>query len=215
MKKLVVFDFDGTIVDSLEESYRITEKLFNIFNINIEWKNIREYKRVKDKQLVHIVKKHNIKRLKLLLFLTIAYNFFMKEYEPKIIKGIDRIIKKLKKKNVYVAINSSNFKRVIKKVLKKYNLLQYFDAIESFQLESKIDKMKKLIKKFKVKEEDVIFITDTINDIKEMENTNIITIGVTWGFDYLKELKKARPNYICKTVKELDKVLTNILRINK
>ena len=95
-----------------------------------------------------------------------------------------------------MVIVSSSFKSLMKKVLKK-NDIDFFNQILGTEAgESKVEKIKKCIKKFKLKPKEVVYIGDTVGDLLEAKKAKVKTIGVTWGYHGKKRLIKAKPNKI-------------------
>ena len=208
MIKLVVFDYDGTIFDTFEIVYNMLHSLdkerfhFNVFTSKKVLKDIYMdnffaalRKRTK-KDLFDFKKcaeKENCKRANIL----------------KLFKGLKKILKQLKK-HYKLAIISSNFKSAMKKALKKNNI-DFFDVIlGAGTIESKTVKLKKLAKRFKLKPGEVVYVVDTVGDIKEAKKAKVKTIAVTWGYHKKKRLSKAKPDKIISKPEQLLKAVEGL-----
>jgi len=72
---------------------------------------------------------------------------------------------------------------------------------------SKVEKFKYLFKKYKLKPEDCIFITDTLGDILEGNKVGVRTIAVDFGFHKRDRLEKGKPFKIVSSFDEILKVI--------
>ena len=195
-KKIVLFDFDGVIVDSFEIGYQVARKLYpgltremekNFFNGNI-------YGSVK-----HIIRKN---------FFTKAEKSFSTEYVPKLLElspigGVKKTLGELEKLYQLIIV-SSTISSPINEYLNRYNLAQYFDAIMGGDVhKSKTVKIQMVLEQSKAKPEDCVFITDTLGDMKEAAECNVKSIGVTWGFHEKERLEKGNFFALIDTIEEL------------
>jgi phosphoglycolate phosphatase len=106
----------------------------------------------------------------------------------------------LRKKHI-LCISTSNDTSVVEEFLAT-NEACYFNTILGSDVHtSKIEKIK-MIKKIH-SATTYVYIGDTIGDIIEGKQANVITIGVTWGWHSKKELEISNPDYLIDTVSEL------------
>ena len=70
---------------------------------------------------------------------------------------------------------------------------------------SKVLKIRWIKKKYPSRE--IIYIGDTGGDIIESRKAGVKNIGVSWGFNSYKVLKKHRPDYLIRKPEELLKIL--------
>ena len=193
MYKLIIFDFDGTIANTIEIGIPIFNKLANKYNF-VELKKLEE---LHNTTLKEFFRMHKISKIR--------FPFYFREFLEDLNKSIDDvkiypeikdIIKKLNK-NYKLGIVSANTKENIQKFLKKNDLEFCFDFIYNYQLifgKSKV--FKKLIKSKKLKKEDLIYIGDELRDIEASKKAGIDIISVTWGFNNKNILKKEKPTFI-------------------
>ena len=75
---------------------------------------------------------------------------------------------------------------------------------------SKVDKFKMLFKKYALRSEDCLFVTDTLGDILEANEVGVKTIAVDFGFHGRETLKKGKPFKIVSSVAQLfEEVMSN------
>ena len=69
---------------------------------------------------------------------------------------------------------------------------------------SKVVKIRSLLERYSFSPEDVVFITDTIGDIREGNACAVKSIGVTWGTHDMETLQSGDPYQVVDTVPELE-----------
>jgi phosphoglycolate phosphatase len=199
MKKIILFDFDGVIVDSLKLSFETHRK-----NNNNE--TLQQYREL---FLGNIYSSH---RGEDLLKNKAVVDFFS-EYKEGLMKHkcvleMPKIIKNLSKKYTLIII-SSTFGEIIDKFLQKNNLRQYFAEIMGPEVDKdKTVKIKMVLEKYNVLTEECVFITDTVGDIKEGRCAGVESVGVIWGFHTREMLEDAKPFAIAKNPSELFEIIS-------
>lgn len=127
-------------------------------------------------------------------------------------KDIVDSIKNLSNKYT-LAIISSTSSSYIKSYLEKRNILSDFSDILGSELDlSKADRINVLLRKYDIKLDEVVYITDTLGDIKEAEKFGVKSIGVTWGLHDRKTLEKGNPVVIIDNPRDLLKIIQNVLK---
>jgi phosphoglycolate phosphatase len=200
MSLVLIFDYDGVIVDSLDLFMRFfinackryghpeissKEEFLDLFKGNM-YENMMKLAMTKTEisLIVDQVKKRLISHIK--------------ELFP--FPGMKEILMELTKEHI-LCITTSNKTSVVEKFL-AYNKVSYFDTILGSDIHtSKIEKIK-MIKKIH-SSTSYVFIGDTIGDILEGKQANVITIGVTWGWHSKEELQKSKPDYLIDSVSQL------------
>ena len=194
-KKLIIFDFDGVLVRTAEIGYILHDELNPTFP--------REY----------------FARFSLGNFLenmnrAIAEDGYKvqdnweERYHQELLKlepheVIAALIKDLATQ-YRLAIVSSSMSYHIKAFLKKEDISDCFDDVLGSDVhESKVVKINSLLKETGAEPKEVVFITDTLGDIREGNTCGIESIGVTWGTHDRETLKKGSPLAIVDTVFEL------------
>ncbi len=99
----------------------------------------------------------------------------------------------------HLTIISSAKDKTIKKFLKKHKVIKYFNDILGYDSHtSKIEKIRKIIKKYKAGPKNCLFITDTLGDIIEAEKCRVKSLAVIDGFHPKSILQKGKPAIIIK-----------------
>ncbi|MBR9702094.1 HAD family hydrolase [Candidatus Pacearchaeota archaeon] len=195
--KAIVFDFDGVIADTYDFNMGLVKEVGH--NVSDE-----DFKAHHDCNCLEKPK---------IAFTGESYNNFLKKYLERItrVKSFFTLenIQAIKKISSLYIISSTK-EQSIKKFL-DYNNLSYFDAILGYDFhKSKVEKFKYLLKKYNLKPDEVVFVTDTLGDILEANKVNVKTIAVDYGFHDLNRLKRGSPFEIVSNFDELLKVIKNM-----
>ena len=128
-KKVIIFDFDGTIADTLPLLVNILNRLSGKYS----YKTIEESEltTLRGKTSKEILKGLGISLLKLPFVVKSAKSEFLKELELlKLVAGIKKVLLQLKKIGYKLGIVTSNSEENVKKFLKVNNLPR-FDFVYS------------------------------------------------------------------------------------
>lgn len=204
--KTLIFDFDGTIADTLPHIIDIANDCVKEYGINKIAK--KDLERLKGKTPWQIMKEYKIPLYKVpFIVVKVQSLLYKKMNKVKIFPGIKSILKSLKKKNMPIGILSSNSKKNVMAFLKKNNM-NMFDFIHSENnLFGKNKALRNILKRYKIKKEDVIYIGDEVRDIQACKKAKIPIISVSWGFNTFNLLKRYKPDYIIRKPKELLRII--------
>lgn len=96
--------------------------------------------------------------------------------------GIRELLESLQSAGYILTINTSAFEKNCVPIIEKLGINKFFDFIATAELsKSKVEKFKIIEEKYRFPKEDIIFITDTVGDIREAGIAGIPTVAVTWG----------------------------------
>lgn len=206
-KKLIIFDYDGVIVDSIDVVKDIYNEICKKYNFPPA-KSKQDIANLFDKNFFESLKQFNFSPLKIKSFLNEAKELLIKkQHKIKLFDGIAKMLKKLSTNKNILIIISSNHSETIKSLLKKYQLDEYFDLIVGAEKEkSKIKKINSIVKQFDFKKENTYYIGDTMGDILEGQKARVKTVAITWGYQNTKKLATTNPNFICNKTSDLAKL---------
>jgi len=189
-KKAVIFDLDGTLLNTLEDLTDSTN--FALSKFNFPQKTIDQVRRYVGNGVQRLIERAipggssnpNFEK---------CLNLFKEHYKENMFNktapydGIIPMLKKLKSHKIRTAVVSNKFDDAVKGLCKKY-----FDALIDFcagenelqgiRKKPAPDTVLKVLKEFGIKSDDAIYIGDSEVDIQTAKNANIECISVLWGF---------------------------------
>ena len=198
--KVVIFDFDGVIADSLNTVLSISQiedpNLTKTEYIQRFEGNINDHATTKQQQ----------------------GNFdFFSYYEPKVVQqpivnGIAGVITNIARRHTLVIVSSTTTEP-IKKFLQHHNLLQHFAGILGNDIAaSKVTKFKLVFDQHGISAKEAVMITDTLGDLREASAVDLKTIAVTWGYHDEETLRKGNPAALVDNPAELAPQIESILK---
>ncbi len=209
--KLVIFDYDGVIADSLGlwiKAFDIAGKSCNI-----------SYRLDNDAigMLEHITFPSILRQAGLensvvtdMYVAEILEIFTEGSGEVSFFEGISELIRKLKKSGNTICINTANNSAVVKKRLKEEGIFSDIEAVAGGDVSgSKSEKISSFLKQFAFNRKDAFMIGDSLGDITEGKKAGVLTVAAGYGWHSREKLLSGRPDYFCSTVAEMAAVFEN------
>lgn len=195
-KKHLIFDFDGTIADSLDLLVKIYNSVCHKYAcLPVDINDKEELRKLKTQE---ILKKFKINLLKIpFLLIKVRSDFKKRISEVEIFVGVSDVLKELKSKGFILHILTSNTKKNVDYFLKDNNLSDVFTSIySSSNVFGKDKSLKKFLKKENINKEECVYIGDETRDIEAVKRINMPIISVSWGFNSKEALVKLNPDII-------------------
>ncbi len=175
-KKVIIFDFDGVILDSVSLANELSRRSFPGISEE-QIKNLHTENLYEGLQKLSSLRKEETEEEKAAHRL----EYTQKKLALPLFEGMKEVVATLAINNVIV-LNTSAAERNTLPILERHDLHEHFSFIGSVEVhKSKIEKFKIIAEKFGKPFSELRFITDTIGDVREAEELGIPTIVVTWG----------------------------------
>lgn len=192
--KLLLFDFDGVLVDSLDVYEKTVTDCLNMIGQPLT-RGREEFLELFEGNFYESLVEKGVNLEK---FMTASVDILAKvNYaDMKPFNAVRPVLRELKKTHPLVVI-SSNDTPTIQEALRLYDFEGIFDDVlgSDFML-SKKEKILYVIKKYRVGLEDIYYIGDTTGDIKEGRLAGVKTVGVTWGWHSKALMAESHPDYL-------------------
>jgi len=209
---LIIFDYDGTLADTFKFNYQVIKKY--LATQNFKKFNKHDFIWIGVKNPFERFKEFGLSNKQIQELILNLETESLKTKTVKIFPDLKNVLKTLSQKHKVIVI-TSNTSKVVKDFVKHNKLNKNITEILGADKEkSKVKKIKKAIKKYKVKKTDVIYIGDTAGDIYEAKKVGVKTIAVSWGFSYLKYLKEAKPDYLVNQPQGILKVIDKLEKMD-
>ena len=208
-KKLIIFDYDGVLVDSLITVVETVNEVGKINNINCHL-TVEDFDTIEDMTYGQIIQKAGISESDFKIVIPQLFEIFVKKtIQIKLFNGISTLIKELAKEHRVVVV-SGNIKSVIEEKFKKEDLFSSLSFI--WGADSPGDKAEKILKSmemFNAASKNTFMIGDSKSDIIFAKEARVKSIAVTWGWQHIKILKKTNPDYVIDTPDQLLEIIQN------
>jgi phosphoglycolate phosphatase len=184
-KKLVIFDFDGVLVDTLLVGYSISVE------VN-EGLTIDEYKDFFDGNIYSANRRNGNPKNKNPRTWKI---YDEKTRELKIPDVLKDAVRALSSEYILAIVTSAHSDSVVR-ILENEKCNVFRDILGVDNHASKVEKNISLLKKYNIDPKETVFITDTVGDIDEARESGIKSIAVSWGFHERERLLRSNPEVI-------------------
>jgi phosphoglycolate phosphatase len=208
-QKVIIFDFDGTIADTVDALVGIANRLALQFDyVQITPQELALLRNLTSRE---IIKYSGISVFKIpFLVKKVKSELKNKIHEFKPIPGIQEALIELKAHGYKLGIITSNSKDNVSEFLKSNDLARLFDFIYSgVTIFGKTTIINNVLRQNQLKPQEVIYVGDETRDIEASKKANIQVIAVTWGFNSPEVLAKQKPDFLIHKPNELLQVLNN------
>lgn len=199
----LIFDFDGTLVDSF---CLAVQKL----NILADEFNFRKINETEIHQLKNLTSRALIKHLKIPVYKLPGILSKAREYVRNDIPAlpafidIPEVLTELHHLGYGLGILTSNSSENVALWLERYKIRHLFEFIhEESNYFGKRHILKKIIKAHRMNASHTFYIGDETRDVEAAKKCNINSIAVSWGFNSAETLTHSKPNHLAKTPKEI------------
>ena len=215
MLKAVIFDFDGTIGDTLKlviESIR--EAVSPFMDRELSDDEIADtFGPIEEGSILKFVDEKDYEEACKLLY--DAYARLHKEITPKPFAGVVDLIKYLKSKNLIVILATGKGAKTCEISLKQYQMENLFDKVKTGSIKGGIkpQMMQEVIDEYKLSADEVIYIGDAPTDIDAARQVGVKIVSVLYGTRIEEEAVKAKnPDAICYSIEDVKKYLTSLIQ---
>lgn len=203
----IIFDFDGTLVDSFT---CMIDKFINLAD-DFGFKKIEtsQIDNLRNFSSLQIIRYLNIPFYKIPLVIRAARRLLkssMPQLQP--VDGLIPVLKALHKNGHILGIVTSNSEENVKTWLQLQDLTHLFKFIAAeskFFSKNKI--LKKVLKKNKIKATEAWYVGDETRDIEAGKDVGVRTIAITWGYNSESILKSYAPDALVHSPEEILEII--------
>jgi len=212
MIKHVVFDFDGTLVDS--------KGIFlNIYNGMAQQKGYVQMTpdNIEHLRTLSITKRCSYLNIPLYQIPFVAVRFIRKYREAipllEFNSGVEGMLKELDKAKVPYSILSSNSHENIAVFFEKKRL-RAPDIFCSSNIFGKDRVLAKFLKIKKLDKSDILYVGDELRDVVACRKIGVKIAWVSWGYDSIEALQDHQPDYVIDDPNALCDLVLNFRRLS-
>ena len=215
LKKIIIFDLDGTLLNTLEDLTYSTNFALEQFGYPIlSVEKVRSYvgdgvNKLIERAIPNGIDNPNFEICVSLFKANYQNNMYNK---TKPYSGIKELLSYLKNKGIKIAVVSNKFDKAVKELCEKYFPSMIDIALgenikEGIRKKPAPDTVYKVLEHFGMTSDEAIYIGDSEVDIKTALNSNLPCISVTWGFKNREFLIKNGAEIIVDSPNEIIKYI--------
>ncbi|TVX91697.1 HAD-IA family hydrolase [Paenibacillus agilis] len=204
MKPYLIFDFDGTLVQSKELAIHVLNKLAVKYGgrtiISDEIDHLSEMS-IPDRMRVLNIPMYRLPTL--LIEGKKEYRKLATELQP--VEGIPSVLYSLKQRGYSLGLLSSNRQDIIQSFLEVHQL-NVFDFVHSVtNLFGKHHAIRHVARKYHIDLQHIRYVGDELRDVQACKKIGVKIVAVTWGYDSVDLLKDA--DLICHSPESLKRIV--------
>lgn len=202
MKKAVIFDFDGTLADTMQQAINIFNRLSPEYGYSpLEDSQIETLRTKGARELLSMLQMSKLKIPGWML--RVKKEMAQEIPNVKPFNGIKDAVKAIKDKGLVLGILTSNTVENVELFLKN-NDMELFDFVDSENnLFGKDKALLKLLNRQKFDPQDIWYVGDEIRDIEACKKVGVDIIAVTWGYNSESALQELNPEKLISSPVEL------------
>ena len=136
-------------------------------------------------------------------------------YENDVYEGIPQMLRLLQSRGMFLAVASSKPTEFVERILEHFDLRRYFKVVVGSEMDGTrvnkdevvLEALNQLFAYKPIAYEKVYMIGDRKFDIQGAKAIGVESVGVTYGYGSMEELKEAHADYIVRSVEELRTLL--------
>lgn len=210
MEKFIVFDLDGTLIDTLTgltEAVNVTLKEIKK-PYHYEKKEIKTFIGRGAKRLFALASKNDNNPAEFDLFLK---NYEKYQYISEPFEGVKETLINLKNKGYKLIIYSNKPNSILQKLIQnklsdiEFSYVQGQD--NNYPPKPDVTLLSEILNKLNLKMDEGIYVGDSIVDLETARNAKMKCVIFSFGYGNQEEILKAKPDYYFNDFKELDSIL--------
>lgn len=196
MKKYIIFDFDGTLANTLETGVDIYNRIAHEYGC--KRLKLENQKALQGKKPHDLMTELEVTFLKLpFLLLRLRHELFSEIKNVHPFPGIIDSLKILKESGYQLGVVTSNSRNNVDYFFKEHGLTDLFHSIyTSKHIFGKDKAIIRYMKAHDIEKKSALYIGDETRDIEAAKKAGIPVIAVSWGFNSKELLELYKPNSI-------------------
>lgn len=196
MREVIIFDFDGTLADTLEAAREIFNEIAPDYGLpSIEVGGISELRHLSMRRLLKTL---GVKQRHLPAILRKGRRLLRERlHELRPCPGVLEQLPALRAGSVKCGILTSNSVENVEIFLRRYGVRHYFDFISScYKLKGKAKYLKAIARTYSVSPDQMLYFGDEVRDVKACQKAGVPVVAVTWGYNSAGALEGCRPTMV-------------------
>ena len=209
LPKGVLFDWDGTLIDSYHADASAYLAMFK--EMGIPW-GLKELEKHYSPNWYQVYRVAKLPR-KLWNEADRAWRAHYAKHRPKLISGARRVLSQISGKHILGLVTSGDRDRVLRQ-LREFRLTQLFSARvcsgDTLRKKPHPEPLRLALKQMELEPACCVYVGDAPQDIEMARSAGVLAIGVLGPFPTEKSLRAARPEFLIGSLEELPRLLERL-----
>ena len=215
MKKLVIFDLDGTLINTIADLATSTNHALQ--QCGFPQHEVDEYNFFVGNGINKLFEralpegqKNEENILKVRKEFLLHYDLHNADKSSPY-PGIPELLETLQQKGLQLAVASNKYQLATEKLIARYfpniRFAAVFGQREGIPVKPDPTVVNEIISIANVQREEILYVGDSGVDMQTTKNAGVTGVGVTWGFRPRAELEKFNPEYIVDDATDILKII--------
>lgn len=216
MIRNIIFDLDGTLVDSAKDIINCLKKSFEENNIKYKIQNERTLIGPSLNDMIDMASPNLSNHQKEKLINKFKEIYDNSDYKnTNLMRGVRKLLDELKEMKIKIYISTGKRLVPTKRILKKLNMENYFDRVftvdfNNGKLMGKTEVIKYIMSKLKLKKDQTIYVGDTESDIVAASKNGLKPIMFLNGYGNKKDIFNLKPTHTISKMLDLTAIVNII-----
>ena len=212
--KMVIFDFDGTLVDSAPGIWKTANEMAKLYGVKpITMKQVTTSVGTGLDNFIEDLFPEQLKKYSMEAMIKTYRKIYSHSFAfgLKVFRNVVAVLKYMEKRKIKAAIVSNKLKKYVDEINKYIGINKYFDITLGSE---SVKKMKPhpeavfyIMKKYGLNKEDVLLVGDSQYDIETAKNAGVTSAFITQGYADLKKVMKLSPDFCFNDIGKLREIL--------
>ena len=211
MKKLVIFDLDGTLLNTIADLAAATNQALQYYGYPThETEAYRFFVGNGINKLFERALPEGERTEENVLKIRSQFIPYYDEHNADLSRpypGISELLKTLQQQGIMIAVASNKYQAATRKLIAHYfpeiNLVKVLGQRGGNPASHDASSINEIMTKAGVKQEDILYVGDSNVDMQTAHHAGVTAIGVAWGFRPRTELEALHPAHIIEKAEEL------------
>lgn len=211
MKKLVIFDLDGTLLNTIADLAAATNQALQYYGYPThETEAYRLFVGNGINKLFERALPEGERTEENVLKIRSQFIPYYDEHNADLSRpypGISELLKTLQQQGIMIAVASNKYQAATRKLIAHYfpeiNFVEVLGQREGIPAKPDPSIVNEIMTKAGVKQEDILYVGDSNVDMQTAHHAGVTAIGVAWGFRPRTELEALHPAHIIEKAEEL------------
>ncbi len=215
MKQIVIFDLDGTLLDTIGDLAASCNEVLKMRELPTH--ELEEYRHFVGNGIMRLVERALPEELRTRGFVAEVRADFVKHYTENIdtftkpYDGVIALMEELVKRDVAIAVASNKFQEGTRKLVSRFFPNFRFAAVLGQRPDVPLKPhpliIREIIQITSYTPDKVLYVGDSGIDMETAKAAGVDSVGVTWGFRSREELVESGATYIVEHPREILKLL--------